>query len=403
MRAFIWGMIISHSFGCVGQNVYNSGTIYYNMDTLRCVDKDVRFWDGDKLNPKAGNPDSIGLYCTTRIKIDVPVVTATDDNLNLWLDSCLVDASKSDYLQFPDSSGYFVELLLFDKKEDSSYLGISATPYSNYYMGMILPGWQDEVVYEFYGHPEKVLHGCFFINDILFVVTSYWGMDYGKAACLFPPSQSSLQLVLFTPVVIKITNSAQSSHEYFFIPCDAVPETTEVDESAVADNSHRNTFCRWLYLTDLSNDTLHFNFDKLEDFGPVHLSDDELNQIYCEIKRGNIDAYPLLFDHYFYSYPSFNIPKTEIDRLICITDYLALKYDYHQGYLMCGNLIFDNLKSRDNPYYATVLIRFYENYFAFSQSKNIAQKLYEIYCGTYSFQDKDPVKAAYYETFISDN
>ena len=46
------------------------------------------------------------------------------------------------------------------------------------------------------------------------------------------------------------------------------------------------------------------------------------------------------------------------------------------------------------------MIAYYEKYFEFSQSKSIAIKLHEIYCGKYSFHDKDSVKAKYYEGII---
>ena len=180
-----------------------------------------------------------------------------------------------------------------------------------------------------------------------------------------------------------------------------IPDNSIVQGTSIDSNSHHDDFCDYFYSKDTLNDTLHFNFEDREDFGPVYLSDNELKQIYCEIKRGNIDAYKLLFLHYFYTYPTVNFPKTEIDKLICITDFLARKYSYYRGYLMCGSFIFDFLKyNADDDYYANTMITYYEKYFELTKSATIAMKLHEIYCGNYSFHDKDSVKAKYYEEVI---
>lgn len=81
---------------------------------------------------------------------------------------------------------------------------------------------------------------------------------------------------------------------------------------------------------------------------------------------------------------------------------MARKYSYYRGYLACGNIIFDYIRLNDaDDYYAATMITYYENYFEYSKSKSTAKKLYEIYSGNYSFQSKDPVKAKYYEEFLS--
>lgn len=159
--------------------------------------------------------------------------------------------------------------------------------------------------------------------------------------------------------------------------------------------------CNFLYSQNITNDTLHYSFEDKEDFGPVYLSNDELNQIYCEIKRGNIEAYRILCLHFFYSHAQNN-SVSDLDKMICVTDYLAQKFFYYSGYLICGNYIFDYLCSgfNANDYYVTTMITYYEKYFEVSKSKNIAQKLYDIYCGNYPFHDIDSVNAKYYEFFI---
>ena len=165
------------------------------------------------------------------------------------------------------------------------------------------------------------------------------------------------------------------------------------DDSVSIDNGTRHDdFCDYFYSKDTLRDTLHFNFEGREDFGPVYLSEDELKQIYSEIKRGNVEAYTILCDHYFYTY-SPCLPRAEIDKLICITDYLARKYCYYRGYWACGNIIFDYLKlNADDDFYATTMVIYYEKYFEITQSKAAAKRLYEIFCGHYSFHDKDSVK-----------
>ncbi len=175
-----------------------------------------------------------------------------------------------------------------------------------------------------------------------------------------------------------------------------------ISQEAIIDSNSYHDFCDYFYSRDTLRDTLHFDFEERDDFGPVYLSNNELKQIYCEIKRGNIDAYKILCTYYFYSYSPY-IPKSEVDKLICITDFLAIKYCFYEGYLICGNYILDYLRYNADDYYTTIMITYYETYFEHSKSKNTAQKLYEIYCGNYSFHDKDLVKAKYYKKFIDTN
>lgn len=185
--------------------------------------------------------------------------------------------------------------------------------------------------------------------------------------------------------------------------CPSTANEISVDNNSqsftIYDSTHHDDFCDYFYSKDTLGDTLYFNFQDREDFGPVLLSGDELKQIYCEIKRGNIDAYRILNDHYFYSY-SLYIPKSAMDKLICITEFLAQKYYYYRGYLECGNCIFDYLKYNTDDYYTATMISYYEKYFGFSQSTTVAERLYEIYCGNYSFHEKDSIKAKYYEGFL---
>ncbi len=172
------------------------------------------------------------------------------------------------------------------------------------------------------------------------------------------------------------------------------------DTCIVYDINHNNP-CDYFYLKDPINDTLHFDFENRDDFGPVYLSENEIKEIYCEIKRGNIDAYKILCLHYFYS-NSQCIPRNEMDILICITDFLAEKHSYYTGYLTCANIIFDYLTFNTDDSYAATMIRFYEKYFDFSKSIPVAKKLYDFFCGKYPFQYKDSIKANYYKEFISD-
>lgn len=172
----------------------------------------------------------------------------------------------------------------------------------------------------------------------------------------------------------------------------------DYQEITMYDSIPHNDFCSYFYSKDTLIDTLHFNFEDREDFGPVYLSNNELKQIYCEIKRGNIEAYEVLCLHFFYSHSQ----RYNLDKLICITDFLALKYNYYKGYWICGNIIFDNLGYNTDDFYSATLIKYYEKYFEYSKSKSVAKKLYEIYCGNYSFHDVNLIKAKYYEEFIYD-
>ena len=215
----LFGFFFTHAIECVGQNIYDSKTIYYNMDTLRCVDNDIRLVEGNKLISNSDNLDSAWLYCTLNTHIDIPIVTINDNNLIHILDSCLFEASKWNYLQFPDSSGFFVELLIFDKTDDSLKLGLSINPISNYYMTETLLSFRNEAYNEWYGYNEKNIQGCFFLDNILFVIISFGWVDYDRASCLFPQTSSTIRLSLYSPIRSLLRHDIWFKEYYFFQKC----------------------------------------------------------------------------------------------------------------------------------------------------------------------------------------
>ena len=198
---------------------------------------------------------------------------------------------------------------------------------------------------------------------------------------------------LFTFFTINLSLCKESSKSETIKSCNNSLIYFSIDDSIYHDG-----FCDYFYSKDTINDTLHFDFEGREDFGPIYLSDDEMKQIYCEIKRGNISAFKTLCHDYFYS-DSYYIPNSDLDKLICISDFLAQKYYYYGAYLTCGNILFDNIKYNAEDYYVTKMITYYEKYFELFKLKDIAIKLFEIYNGNYSFHDKDPIKAEYYGGF----
>lgn len=221
IRIIIGGIVFLHAFECIGQNIYNSKTIYYNIDTLRCVDNVAQLSERNKTQNHAGYPDSIKwMYFKFKENIDLPIVTVNNIEIIHLIDSCIIDAGKRNYLMFPDSSGYFVELLIFEKSDDSLSLDMSITPISNYYMGWSLAHERNDVLYEWYGHREKNLQGCFFLNNILCVIATYAGLDYKRASCLFSNTQSTIRLALFIPISLMVSlDNTWSKCEYQFENC----------------------------------------------------------------------------------------------------------------------------------------------------------------------------------------
>lgn len=213
-------MVLSHSLGCMGQNVYNSSTVYYNMDTLRCVDNNVQFWE--RFN--AGNIDSAGWYCTFKKYIDLPVLKVNDDFIFHLIDSSLNEVPEWDDLQFPDSSGYYIEISIYEKRDDSSMLVLSVSPSSNYYMSNFVINPHEEVVYEWFGIRLHNFEGCFYYNNILCIVESDGRLDYeNKASCLFANTQSSIRIELYSPVLQIVQEGsyvAPRFWDYFFHKCD---------------------------------------------------------------------------------------------------------------------------------------------------------------------------------------
>lgn len=228
-RFILWGMFFTHSFGCVGQNVYNSKTIYYNRDTIWCVDKDDRIREGDKTKFLLDNYEKPYLYCEFKKNIDIPIVTVNDDNIIHLIDSCINTALRSNDLQYPDSSGFFVELLIYDKRNDSLTLGIEATSYRNYIMANVLKIDLNDILNEWFGYNAKDVHGCFFRNDILCIVTSLGNTDYKRASCHFSDTQDSLRLVLFSPIIWAIPEKQSDYYQYYyyFNECNSIHQSAQ--------------------------------------------------------------------------------------------------------------------------------------------------------------------------------
>lgn len=135
IKTILGGIMALLTFECLGQNIYDSPTVYYNTDTTRCV-KDR---DESTLSK-----DSSGLYCEFFASVEMPILKVEDEQLINMIDSC-VDAAMG-YLQYPDSSGYFVELNLFHN-DDSSVIEFVIRPYSNYYMGFQVVSEWDETFF----------------------------------------------------------------------------------------------------------------------------------------------------------------------------------------------------------------------------------------------------------------
>lgn len=223
IRTSILGIFLIIDIGCLGQNIYASD-IYYNMDTARCVDNEVQFWESRRSHPHSGSSDNAYMYCTFKKYIDIPIVTVNEDSIIHLIDSCLIDAKRRQYLQFPDSSGCFVELVFYP---DSLMNILAITTISNYYMAEILSSDRNEVFQEWYGCNEKNIQGAFYLNNILCVIASYGLFDYGRASCLFSQTQSNIRIALFSPIKMMVLDDTLSSFDYYFPNCDSESKSTD--------------------------------------------------------------------------------------------------------------------------------------------------------------------------------
>lgn len=224
IRTSILGFFLIIEIEGLGQNIYASSDIYYNMDTAWCVDNKVRFWEWRESHPHSGNSDNAYMYCTFKKYIDIPIVTVNDDSIIHLIDSCLIDAKRRKYLQFPDSFGCFVELVFYP---DSLMSILAITTISNYYMAEILSSDRNGVFQEWYGCNEKNIQGAFYQNNILCVIASYGLFDYGRASCLFSQTQSNIRIALFSPIKMIVLDDTWSSFDYYFPNCDSEPKSTD--------------------------------------------------------------------------------------------------------------------------------------------------------------------------------
>lgn len=224
IRTSILGFFLIIEIEGLGQNIYASSDIYYNMDTARCVDNKARFWEWRESHPHSGNSDNAYMYCTFKKYIDIPIVTVNDDSIIHLIDSCLIDAKRRKYLQFPDSFGCFVELVFYP---DSLMSILAITTISNYYMAETLSSVRNGVFQEWYGCNEKNIQGAFYQNNILCVIASYGLFDYGRASCLFSQTQSNIRIALFSPIKMIVLDDTWSSFDYYFPNCDSEPKSTD--------------------------------------------------------------------------------------------------------------------------------------------------------------------------------
>lgn len=227
IKTMIGGILLFYAFESIGQNIYDFPTIYYNTDTNRCV-----------MNRDENSlvKDSNGLYVKFFASVEIPILEVNDSRLVKMIDSC-VDAAKG-YLQYPDSSGYFVELILYERHDDSTALEFSIRPFSNYYMGYeILSDW-DEAYYEWYGHGFKDLQGGFFLNNILCIVASAHWVDYERASFLFSPTQETIKLMMYRPTVTLIDPDQVRivvNGKYYFDECKSIHKSSDIRKSVKID------------------------------------------------------------------------------------------------------------------------------------------------------------------------
>lgn len=223
IKIMFLGIMVICAFEGVGQNIYEFPTLYYNMDTNRCVK------DRDESTLAK---DSIGLYCEFWASVEMPILNVEDKQLINMIDSC-VDAAKG-YLQYPDSSGYFVELILFERYDDPNVIGFAVRPISNYYMGILIVDDLDAACYEWFGYGNKDLHGGFYWNNVLCVVASSFRVDFMRASCLFSPTQDTMKLKLYRPTRCFIDHDQERisvTGEYYFDECIPTQESDDLQKS----------------------------------------------------------------------------------------------------------------------------------------------------------------------------
>lgn len=208
---------------CRGQNVYNLETEYYNMDTSWHKDNESLLLLDEISRQHQSNLGTDCRYCYLKKKLELSVLTLNDSRILQLVDSVLNEALKCRPLYSPEYYGFFVELELFHNDVDTSVVTIDIRVKSNYDMHWAFANWRDEILYEWYGHYEKNVLGCFFRNNILCVVTAQGGRDFESASCLYTYGQSSITLSIYAPVKPLVTRYRWPNADYLFPKCRSTP------------------------------------------------------------------------------------------------------------------------------------------------------------------------------------
>lgn len=179
-----------------GQNRYNIPGVYYNMDTTNCIYEERINFDTVASKDRSARVRELRPFRPIlRRRLSVPIVVMRDTSVVKAIDS-LIATLDDDYTLFPDSSGIFMDVAFYKKKNDSQNIAMEIIPYQNYYMSDILfpIGW--EIFFEWYGRYESSVVGCFFYKDILCLVRSYNDSTWSPQ-CHYYETGESIHLNLF--------------------------------------------------------------------------------------------------------------------------------------------------------------------------------------------------------------
>ena len=176
----------------ISQNYYPDCAEYYNMDTTNSKLEARNFFEGytvfDTI-PISVIPDK--LYNVYKMSLSIPLLSVKENDLLCILKSVLQKSFSDMFFLAPstsgdyDTSGYFVDILIQNKSQDS--FDVQVSPHLNYYMYNLLSGAQRSGVN---------LAGCFYYDSLLCIVHS-WHVDPRNLNCYWDITDSYQRINIY--------------------------------------------------------------------------------------------------------------------------------------------------------------------------------------------------------------
>lgn len=170
------------------QNYYSNSKIYYNMDTTNCIPEARDFFAGWNVLDSLPVLTVEKLYNVYKTTLSIPLLEIKNMQLYQMIEESLKESLIDGTILSPDTSGYFVYLIVESDTLNSQYK-VRVSPTSNYYMYDMLAKPQQHYLYN--------TMGCFYYDSILCVMQSCCSGEKFDENCLWEETGVDQQIRIY--------------------------------------------------------------------------------------------------------------------------------------------------------------------------------------------------------------